>query len=168
MNYFIGLFLKDKQFKVNKLALIGVILVVCIIQTLLFMYPVIPLYNVENHNNIGCVVLTVAIFLLFYDLRRVNMSKLKKTLCGILRIIANASLSTFLLSVIFESFTSKLFNKLSLTTFIDRLPYIAYLTPLKFVLSVLSGIIISIIATFIFKLLNIIIGCIKRNIFQKK
>jgi len=168
MYYFIGLFLRDKNFKVNKLLLFGVILTICVLQTVLFKYNVVPRYTVENHNNLGCVILTVAIFLLFYDFKIKNGTKLKNKVCKILRIIANASLSTFLVSVIFESFTSELFTRLSLTTFNTKLPYLAYLTPLKFILSVVCGIAINFISTQLFKLVNYIFNYIKLKISKNK
>lgn len=164
MYYFIGLFLRDKKFKVNKLVLLISILVICILQTMLFKYKVAPNYLVENHNNLGCVMLTVTIFLLFYDLKINNVSKVKTKTCKILRTIANASLATFLVSVIFESFTSELFSKLSLTTFTSKLPYLAYLTPLKFILSVICGIVINITATQLFKFIKYIFNCFKLKI----
>ena len=163
MYYFIGMFIKDKQFKVNKIVLLLVILFTCLFQILLFCHPIHPLlYEVENHYNFGCLVISVAIFLLFYNIKSSNEKTIKNV--KFLRIIANASIATFLISEIFESFTKQLFNKLTISTFNEKLPYLAYLTPLKFILSVICGIIINFIATKLYYLFNVIVN----KIIQKR
>ena len=157
MYYFIGLFLKDKQFKINKILLLVVLLLVCLAQTGLAIIPATSLYG-ENHNNLLCVIASVSIFLLFYNLKTENPTKLKSGVTKFLRTIANASLATFLISQIFESLTSVLFNKLSLTTFNARLPFLAYLTPVKFLISVICALLINFIAGQIYKFLLFIIN----------
>ena len=161
MYYFIGCFIYEKQFKVNKLYLGLTIFVLTITQTLLFMFPVIPTYSVENHNNLGCIIITVSLFLMFYNLTLIKNTKAKTLTTKTFRLIANASLATFLISVIFESLTQELFKKLTLTTFSSRLTRLMYLTPLKFVLSVLCGITIHLISVLIIKLITLIVKKIK-------
>jgi len=152
MYYFIGTFIKDKQFKVKKYILFLSITGICLLQILIAKFN-IPIFSVENHNNIGCLVLSVSIFLLFYDLKISKVSSSMK-IVKILRIIANASLSTFLISQIFETLTYRMFNSLNLVTFAEKLPYLTYLTPIKFILSVICGIIISYIALQLYKLIT--------------
>ena len=164
MFYFIGSFLKDKQFKIKKYILLIGIVSICIVQTVMAKLD-LSIYNPNSHNNIGCVVLSVAIFLLFYDLKvakNTNTIKVVKPL----RIIANASLSTFLISEIFENMTVNMFNKLELISFADRLPHLAYLTPLKFIVSVICGLIISFVAVQLYRLVVKIIKkcrCISKS-----
>ncbi|MBR1984896.1 MAG: hypothetical protein IKA31_04060 [Clostridia bacterium] len=157
MYYFIGLFLKDKQFKINKTLLFVILLVICLVQTGLSMISAISSYG-ENHNNLLCVIASVSIFLLFYNLKTEYTSNKKLSFTKILRTIANASLATFLISQIFESLTSVLFNKLSLTTFNARLPFLTYLTPIKFLMSVICGILINFIANQIYKFILFLIN----------
>ena len=160
MYYFIGVFLKDKQFKIKKYILALCIVGICIIQTLIARFQ-IPIYSVENHNNLGCVLLSVSIFLLLSNLTLSDNNSVGLKIVKPLRIIANASLSTFLISEIFENFTAQMFAKLELVTFVERLPYLAYLTPLKFVLSVMIGLIITLISLLLYKL---IIKCVTKII----
>ena len=165
MFYFLGSFLNDKQFKIKKYILLLGIVGICILQTVIAKFD-ISIYNPDSHHNIGCVVLSVAIFLLFYDLKVAKNTKKLKVVKP-LRIIANASLSTFLISEIFETLTANMFDKLELISFVERLPYLAYLTPLKFIVSVMCGIVISWIAIQLYRLVvKLIDKC--RNISQSK
>ena len=149
MYYFIGMFLKDKQFKINRWILFGIVVVGCFWQMLMC---VIPLYGVESHNNIGCLIISVAIFMLLYQAEVKKSSKHKMRLARVLRVVANASLGTFLVSEVFESYNGIYFDKLGLTNFSEKLPYLTYLTPIKFIFSVIIGIAISFVATLIYKL----------------
>ena len=162
MFYFIGSFLKDKQFKIKKYILLLGIVGICIVQTILAKLN-LSIYSPESHNNIGCVVLSVAIFLLLYDLNVAKNTKKIKVVKP-LRIIANASLSTFLISEIFESLTANMFANLELISFADRLPHLTYLTPLKFIASIICGLIISFIAVQLYRLaLKLIEKCSRRK-----
>ena len=165
MYYFIGVFLKDKQFKVNKWILLGSVVVGCFWQMLMC---VIPLYGVESHNNIGCLVISVAIFMLLYDAKVKTSSKHKMRAAKVLRIVANASMGTFLVSQVFESYTEVYFNKLALTTFSEKLPYLTYLTPIKFIFSVIIGIAISFVATGLYKLVMLAINKVIARLNSKK
>ena len=158
MYYFIGSFLKDKQFKLNKWLLLGVIIVGCFWQMLMC---VIPLYGVESHNNIGCLVLSLAIFMLLYQAKVNTSSTHKMRLAKVLRVVANASMGTFLVSEVFEVYNGIYFDKLGLTTFSAKLPYLTYLTPIKFIFSVIIGIAISFVATLIYKLVMLGINKIR-------
>jgi len=161
MYYFIGVFLKDKQFNIKKHILLILIVAIVVLQTLIVKLS-LPIY-IETHNNIGCIVLSVSIFLLFYNLKvSKNSSRSMKKVIP-LRVIANASLSTFLISQIFEQQTALWFSKKNLTTFPQKLPYLAYLTPFKFIASVLCGLIISFISSMIYKLIMHLINKIKKS-----
>ena len=156
MYYFLGCFLRDKQFKVKKSLLVLLIASTALLQTFIAKYK-IPIYGTENHNNIGCAILSVCIFLLFYDLKTQLSASKKSGGIKLLRTVANASLATFLISQIFETLTKNYFAKLQLTNFDQKLPYLLYITPIKFVASVICGIIICFIATKLFKLINTLI-----------
>jgi len=151
MYYFIGLFLKDKQFKIKNYILLLCIILICVLQTLISQTN-LKIYTPENHYNLGCLILSISIFLLFYNLKTPQSSTRKIKIIKPLRIIANASLSTFLISQIFETLTSTFFSKLAITTFSEKLPYLAYLTPIKFILSVICGLVISFLASQLYKL----------------
>lgn len=149
MYYFLGAILKKYKFNVNKILLCFIILTTCALQTYLGIHP-IPRYGVENHRNLGCVIITVSIFLIFEN-KTYQLTEEKKTkLFRLLRTIANASLSTFLISSIFESLTQTYFTNLNLVTFTARLPYLLWITPIKFVISVIAGITINLISTWIY------------------
>ena len=90
--------------------------------------------------------MTCAIFLLFYKLKIEKANKPSK----VLRVIANASLSTFLISVIFETMSENYFSVNNLISFSSRLPHLLYMTPIKFVLSVLIAILINVSVKYIF------------------
>ena len=129
---------------------------------------IVPLYGVESHSNVGCLVISVAIFLLFYDLKVKQNAKHKMRATRVLRTIANASIGTFLISQFFESCNEVLFNKLALTTFAQKLPYLAYLTPIKFLVSVVCGLVVSFIAVWIYKLILLLINKIKNKKLASK
>ena len=158
MYYFFGAFIKDIKFRIKRIWLILIILACSATQVLVFMYPIIPRYGPSNHMNLGCVIITTAIFLLFKDL----CGESRKTpVTKALRTVANASLSTYLVSEIFESLTAEYFNALQLTLFSEKLPYLIYLTPIKFILSVMCGILINISASYIFKGCSALVSKIK-------
>ena len=158
MYYFIGLFLRDKQYDCNKWILLGVVVVGCFWQMLMC---VVPLYGVESHNNIGCLILSVAIFMLFYKSSISESAKGKMRAAKVLRTVANASMGTFLISEVFETCTEIYFEQLGLTTFSEKLPYLTYLTPIKFIFSVVIGIAISILATGLYRLVMCVINKIR-------
>ena len=162
MYYFFGALIRVNKdnIKVKKIYLIAIIIIVTLLQTVQVKYQFIPVLNVNNHYNVGCVVLSVCIFLLFCN--KTSNSK-NATLKKSLRIIANASLSTFLVSSIFETLTMQYFSKLALTSFSEKLPYLLYLTPLKFIASVLVAIIINIVAIYIYKLFILLLNKITKN-----
>jgi len=170
MYYFIGAIIRKTQFKVNRIFSAITVTLFCFLQVWLLRHPIISTFSVENHNNLACVIVSVFLFLLLCDVRCVPSNKLKRTLTKTARVIANASMPTFLISVIFETLTEVFFGKLALTTYSQKLPYLLYLTPLKFVLSVIAGIIVNIIATLIFRLImkavNALESIIKRKIAQ--
>lgn len=157
MYYFIGCMLREKQLKFNKFYLFLFILALSMLQVLFSVYSVIPGYVPENYTNLGCIFIAFSIFLMFYDLKIKNPTKVKNFFCKFGRIVANTSMATFLVSVIFESLTAQMFTNLSLITFVSRLPYLIYLTPLKFILSVAIGIIINLVVNLFFKLIKVII-----------
>ena len=167
MYYFIGAIIKKYQIKVKKIYLIIAILLCCIIQTILLSHP-IPKYAVENHNNLGCVIITTSLFLTFYNTKANLNKKCNYYTCSTLRIIANASLSAYLVSSIFESFTATYFINNQLLIFSQRLPYLLWITPLKFVLSVICGIIINFVSKIISDVIFIIIDKIKAKIAKSK
>jgi surface polysaccharide O-acyltransferase-like enzyme len=148
MYYFIGLFIQDKKFEFKKLYLVLTLIGLCLLQTLFYMFPI--LYGVESHNNIGCVLVSTTIFLLFYNYKIAKPNRMTKTL----RCIANASLSTYLVSEIFDKYSDILFNNWGLVNFSQRHIHLIYMTPIKFILSLCIGIVINIVATKLYKLLK--------------
>ena len=153
MYYFIGGFFRKWPININKIVAVIVLFVTCLIQVLFYEFPFPYRYSVENHNNIGCLIISVMIFTLFYSHKICLSSKGKIVLSKMTRTIANASMSTFLISQIFESLTYRLFNNLKITSFAGKLPYLIYLTPLKFVLSLACGIVINLLSVLMYKLL---------------
>lgn len=148
MYYFFGAFIRDCKIKVKPVWLTFAILLCSAIQVLAFMYPVIPRYSTSNYMNFGCVIISVSIFLLFKDMTTVSGNS---AWVKIIRTIANASFSTFLISEIFESLTVEYFDTLGLNLFSERLPYLLYLTPVKFLVSLACGIAINLIVKYAFK-----------------
>ena len=137
--------------------------IACFVAVLLLKHPIIPCFNIENHNNLICIIISVALFLIFYDVKWEISSDSKQIISKITRLIANTSMSTFLISVIFETQTELLFDKWELVTYSQRLPYLLYLTPIKFILSVACALPVSIISTVIFKLILKAINKIKSS-----
>lgn len=152
--YFIGAILRDTKINIKKPILFVVASATVLTQILLFKFPYIPRYSVENYFNIGCIIIAVSVFLLLYDIK---IDEKKKVLITPLRMIANTSLATYLVSEIFETLTAQYFEKIGAILYSDRLPYLLYLTPLKFILSVICGILIHLAATYIFKIIQILI-----------
>ena len=150
MYYILGAIVKKYKINLNKFVLCSIILATCILQTFLSIHP-IPKYSVENHRNLGCLIITVAIFLLLSNKTYQIVDGKKSKIFALTRTIANASLSTYLISSIFESITYSYFGKLNIITFADKLPYLLWITPIKFIASVIVGIAISLITNWLYK-----------------
>ena len=168
MYYFIGAILYVYPVKIKKIWLLLIIIVTCFLQVLIYVYPVLPRYLVETHNNIGCAIITISLFLMFYKIKICVTTKGKLITAKIARLVANASLSTYLISEIFESLTTKAFSEALLFTFSQRLPHLLYITPLKFITAVACGIIIHIIALLLYELVLIVCRKIKLRFQNQK
>lgn len=138
MFYYIGVYIKEFQPKFNKFVLALIMLMAVFVETIISMYLSVLGIMVENHNNIFCVIVSVSLFLMLYDLKKEQLSN-RPTF---LRSVANLSLSTFLVSFIFEVINEKIFKSAGLTTFSQRLPHLLYMTPLKFVFSIMIAFVI--------------------------
>lgn len=152
MYYFIGSILRKTQFRAPRILCLSAIPIMSIIGVVLYKYPVIPRFDIENYSNFVCLVISVSLFMLFSDIKFDASRKFGGTLVKITRTVANASMSTYLLSVIFDNLTTQLFSKLNIVTFSERFPFLLYLTPLKFILSILCAIPISILSAYLFKM----------------
>lgn len=156
MYYFIGCFFREYQPKVKKIYLIIWIILEDIIQTLNRKYS--KLIVVECYQNLGCVILSCLIFLLFYDFR----AKRKNCFLKIFRKITDTSLSCFLLSYIFDRiFAIEIFGKKGLKLLIDRLPYLLFTVQINFIGSIIGGLITHNISLFLTKSLIFIYYRIK-------
>lgn len=157
--YYIGTFLREFKPNFKKIYLIIGIILMITIEILLVSY-----LNTQNHSNIFCLTISVLIFLLFYDLKTSHPS----SGTGFLRGVANLSLSTFLLSYIFEALTSKFFDKYNLLTFDARLPYLVCLTPIKFVLSVMIAFLVHHLCKVCIWILKFVVQKIKNSRLKAK
>lgn len=134
MYYIIGCYIKEFQPKVNKTSLFFCINIFAILNSLCRKYS--TKIMLESFQNLGCVIISTSIFLLFYDL------KAKKHNCFLkmFRQITDTSLSCILLSWILEVlFNDKIFRKKYIYNFVDRLPYLAFTVPLTFIGSIIMG-----------------------------
>lgn len=166
--YFIGAIIRKTRFKAKKLYGIIVIPIACALGALLFKYPKVPRFNIENYHNIICVIISVSLFLLLYDIKCDPAHKSNKVLVKITRMIADVSMSTYLVSIIFETLTGRLFAKTTLVTYTEKFPYLLYLTPIKFVLSVICALLIHLISGYIIKLVMPIIDNAVLKIVKRK
>lgn len=149
MYYFIGCFIKDYQPKVKKFLLIIWIVVVDITQTLIKKYS--NKLFVESYNNLGCVILSSSIFLLFYNLK----AKRKNCFLKTFRKITDTSLSFFLLSYMFDIiFEINLFKKKNLNNFMKRLPYLFITEHVCFIGSIILGFFTHNISVLVVKVLH--------------
>lgn len=165
MYYFIGSLIRDYQPKMNKMIIIIFIIVMDILQTLCRIYS--KLIIVENVSNVGCVIISTLIFLLFYDLKAKN----KNCVLKVFRDITDTSLSCFLLSYLFEEiFRKEIYIKKDLKTFMQRLPYLLYTTNIIFLGGVICGLfahnIAKLITKSIFYFFSKVKECIKNENLQ--
>lgn len=157
MYYFIGATVRKTQFKAKKAYCIVTLPIASALGVLLYKYPKVPRFDIENYNNLVCVVIAVSLFLLLYDVKCDTTRTCGRRLCKLARQIANVSMSTYLVSVIFESLTDRFFLKLELVTFTERFPHLLYLTPIKFGLSIICALLIHFVSSYIIKLVMLII-----------
>lgn len=113
------------------------IIVFDIIQALSYKYS--GLIIVEVYENLRSVILSVLVFLVFYD---VKAKKKKKCFLKTIRMITDTSLSCFLLLFMFDQiFLVDIFNKKHLKRFINSLLYLPFTIHVNFAASIISALI---------------------------
>lgn len=145
MYYYIGCYIREYKPKINIIYTLIVIIATCSIEVLITTLKIpittlkIPSFSIENHSNIFCLIVSISIFLLFYNLQAKKQNRGLK----FLRAIANASLSFFLISYVFdELFRKVIFANLNLTSFYQKLPHLFYIVPIVIICSIISAMII--------------------------
>lgn len=134
MYYFIGCFIRDYQPNLKKHYLVLWIVIIDIAQTLIRKYSVKVF--VESYNNLGCVILSTLIFLIFYNLK----AKRKNCFLKVFRKVTDTSLSFFLLSYIFDLiFDANIYGKRNLDTFMKSLPFLFITVHVNFLGSIIMG-----------------------------
>lgn len=157
MYYFIGCFIRDYQPNLKKGYLLIFILITDILQTLIKKYS--DYMYVENYQSFGCVIISTLIFLCFYNLK----AKRKNLFLKIFRTITDTSLSFFLLSYIFdEIFDINIFKKKKLDTFIERLPYLLFITQINVIGSIICGLITHNLTVLLVKIFNYFLDVLKK------
>lgn len=154
--YFIGCFIREYQPKVKRIYLILWINVLAITETIIEKYS--AKITVHNFSNLGSTLISISIFLLFYDLR----AKKKNCFLKMFRHISDTSLSCFLVSWIMEEvFGILIFNKKGLNKFMERFPYLLFTVPASFVGSIMMGLIIHNFTVLLTKSIFYLFGKIK-------
>ena len=149
--YYIGMYIREYQPKINKILNILLILLVTIIQSL-FMYVLAFNSTIEktlilDYNSIFTFIIGVLIFVLLYDINT-NKEVIKKPI----EVISNTTLEIYLFSYMFDIITYNYANR----GVVDAVSncYKSFITnvPLVFILSLLSGIVLR----YIIKLVSMI------------
>lgn len=157
MYYFIGCFIREYQPSFNRFYCICFIIIIAIIQSLVPIYN--PKVTVHNFYNIGCVITTTLLFILFYKLKVKKMNNF----CKFFRKITDCSFSFFLLNHIFEMiFYYHIFPEKGYDTFMKRLPHIIYVIPIISIAGIVCSLITHTITLYIIKLGFYVLDNIKR------
>lgn len=167
MYYLIGGVIRKTQFRVKKRYCIAAVLLFSFLGVVLLRYPVIPNFYIETHNNLFCVIISVGLFLMLYPITSTRRTRGKRALCRFTRTVANTSMACYLVSEIFEVMTANLFARLALYTFSAKLPYLLYLTPIKFLLSIVLGLVITMLTACLYRLILLLVG-IPRRLFRRR
>ena len=105
--YFIGLYLNEYKPKCNKWMLFLLIILIIVFQVIIVKNTEILMIDLKKHSNLFCAIISIMIFLMLYNL---NAKSYKKY--TIIKNLAKLSLSTFLISYIFDTlFVSMFINK---------------------------------------------------------
>ena len=154
--YFVGLYIHEFRPNFKKLFLTLFIIAICLLDIVLVRNRGLLSIVLTNYSNVFCMMLSIAIFLLFYNIpaKDDNNKALSK--------ITKLSLSTFLVSYIFDRIFIAVLANRGIISFADRFVHLIYLVPLNFVFSV-------ILALFIHLIMNFILDIVGRlNIFITK
>lgn len=144
--------IREYQPTMKRIYIVSLVLLIAVIQALLHKYSTQT--YVDNCYNLGCVIITSLIFLLFYDLK----AKKKNCLCKIFRQIADISFSFFLIQYFFEQlFYFDTFAKKGYNTFMKRLPHLFYAVPVAVVGGVACSLVTHLLSVYIMKILDYII-----------
>ena len=150
MYYVIGLYLKDKQPKIDKLWLLAAILWLSVVQV---MFQFIGEYKfitcgMPSHYSFTIVLMTICVFLLLYDINIKNI-----VVSNVLRRASSTSLSFFLISYIFDTLYYNLFGVIGAPIRSATLKQL-YVTPLIIVSSFIVAWGVNVVSKYIVSLLQ--------------
>lgn len=155
--YFIGLYIYEYRPKIKKVYLALLILFVAICELAIINYSSILNITPLVNGGVYGTAMSILIFLMFYDIKSMQ----NKTR-PVIRKIASLSLSTFLISFLFDELSFVIMSANGLFTFIDRLPHLLYITPLILFLSIFISFLVHELTKILISVIRIIINLLKK------